>query len=304
MASLNMSPEELKQLELVRNRFAQLTSSLNSLRASVLNSNPLPSRESLQASVTILQQNIRSIQELADENADLFQRLAIHPSTNFPGRTHEHILTQLLRKKLEPDVENWVEEARATARAAGVDASKLAAGVRPRGVHDYDDEDAYDLGAAVNPDDAPSDPFSEQWADMADNFRQTLQQYVTVQVKKKYTVEEQAMGIENVRTGLRQTLEESDEEDEDEDEEEEEEEEAAGTTAAQAVPGAPAAAGAAGAAGAAEGQGGRRGGFPVVVEPEHIFYLQAQGSFDLPRNIPLESKRVQTGATRRVAPPR
>lgn len=44
MASLNMTNEELKQLELLRNRFAQLTSSLASLRASVLNSNPLPSR--------------------------------------------------------------------------------------------------------------------------------------------------------------------------------------------------------------------------------------------------------------------
>jgi mediator of RNA polymerase II transcription subunit 8 len=42
MTSLNMSPEELKQLELLRNRFAQLTSNLGSLRASVLNSNPLP----------------------------------------------------------------------------------------------------------------------------------------------------------------------------------------------------------------------------------------------------------------------
>jgi mediator of RNA polymerase II transcription subunit 8 len=42
MASLNMAPEELKQLELLRNRFAQLTSSLASLRANILNSNPLP----------------------------------------------------------------------------------------------------------------------------------------------------------------------------------------------------------------------------------------------------------------------
>ena len=44
MASLNMSPEQLKQLELLRNRFAQLTSSIASLRTDVLNSNPLPSR--------------------------------------------------------------------------------------------------------------------------------------------------------------------------------------------------------------------------------------------------------------------
>ncbi|KAK4042235.1 mediator of RNA polymerase II transcription complex subunit 8-domain-containing protein [Parachaetomium inaequale] len=295
MASLNMSPEELKQLELLRNRFAQLTSSLTSLRASVMTTNPLPSRESLQASATILQQNIRSLQELATENAGMFQRLAIHPSTNFPGRTHEHILAQLLRKKLEPDVESWVEEARATARAAGLDASQLAAGVRKRGEHDYDDEDTYGMGQDDDGDDAPSDPFSEQWAEMQDCFQQTLQQYVTVQVKKKYTVEEQAMGVENVRTGLRQTLEESDdEEDEDEDEDEEEEEEEA--TAAAGGAGAPAA--------GAGGPGAAGGKMAVMIAPEHIFYLQATGNLNLPKNVPIESKRIQTGPTRRVAPPR
>ncbi|KAH6853511.1 mediator of RNA polymerase II transcription subunit 8 [Chaetomium sp. MPI-CAGE-AT-0009] len=285
-----MSPEELKQLELLRNRFAQLTSNLGSLRASVMNSNPLPTYESLQASVNILQANIRSIQEIATENAGMFQRLAIHPSTNFPGRTHEHILTQLLRKKLEPDVESWVEEARATARAVGVDASKLAGGVHRRGEHDYDDEGTY--GMDEDDDDAPQDPFSEQWADMLDTFQQTLQQYVTVQVKKKYTAEERAAGIENVRTGLRQTLEESDEDDEEEEDEEEEEE-------------ATAAAGDAG--GLAAGMGGPAaagGKMLAAIEPEHIFYLQAQGNLHLPANVSIESKRIQAAPTRRVAPPR
>ena len=222
----------------------------------------------------------------------MFQRLAIHPSTNFPGRTQEHILTQLLRKKLEPDVESWVEEARATARAVGVDASKLAGGVHRRGEHDYDDEGTY--GMDEDDDDATQDPFSEQWTDMLENFQQTLQQYVTVQVKKKYTAEERAAGVENVRTGLRQTLEESDEEDEDEDEEEEyEEEDDAAATG--------------GAGGLATGVGGPAaagGGMFAAIEPEHVFYLQAQGNLNLPGNVPIESKRIQTAPARRVAPPR
>ena len=239
--------------------------------------------ESLQASAAILQQNIRTIQELITENSSLFNRLAVHPSTNFPGRTQEHILLSLLRKKLEPEVESWVEEARETARAAGLDESKLAAGVRERGEHDYDDEDTYGMD---QDDDVPSDPFNEQWADMRDAFQQTLQQYVTVQVKKKYTVEEQAMGIENVRTGLRQTLEESDDE-EDEDEEEEEEEGEEEETAAPGV-----------------GGPGAAGGEPVL-EPEHLFCLAAKGNLNLvPADFPFESKRTQRAATRRPAPPR
>ncbi|KAL2130396.1 hypothetical protein VTI74DRAFT_6524 [Chaetomium olivicolor] len=285
MTSLNLAPEELKQLELLRNRFAQLTSSLASLRARVINSNPLPTSDSLQASAAILQQNIRSLQELTTENADLFQRIAVHPSTNFPGRTQEHVLLQLLRKKLEPDVESWVEEARNTARAAGIDPSKLAAGVRTRGEHDYDDEDNYGL----DQDDVPSDPFNEQWADMRDAFQETLQQYVTVQVKKKYTVEEQAMGTENVRTGLKQNLEESDEEDEDEEDEDDEDED----NAAAAAQGGPAEAG----AGAAAGE-------KAVLEPEHAFWLAAQGNFNLPRNIELESQPKGNGPPKRPGPPR
>jgi mediator of RNA polymerase II transcription subunit 8 len=177
-----------------------------------------------------------------------------------------------LRKKLEPDVESWVEDARETARAAGLDVSKLAAGVRERGEHDYDDEDTY----GIDQDEVPSDPFNEQWADMRDVFQQALQQYVTVQVTKKYTAEEEAIGIENVRTGLKQNLEEeSDEEDEEEEGEEEEEK---------------------GFPGAADGK--------RVPEPEHLFWMAARGNANLSDKFPFESKRIQAVPLRRPAPPR
>jgi mediator of RNA polymerase II transcription subunit 8 len=145
--------------------------------------------------------------------------------------------------------------------------------VRERGEHDYDDEDTY----GMDQDDVPSDPFNEQWADMRDAFQQSLQQYVTVQVTKKYTVEEEAMGIENVRTGLRQNLEESDEEDDEEEEEDEEEEQK-------------------GAPGAADGK--------RVPEPEHLFWMAARGNANLSDKFPFESKRIQAGPTKRPAPPR
>ncbi|KAL2261447.1 hypothetical protein VTK26DRAFT_4164 [Humicola hyalothermophila] len=285
MSSLNLAPEELKQLELVRNRLVQLTCSLSSLRANVLNSNPLPSRESLQASAFILQHNIQSIQDISNENADLFQRIAIHPSTNFPGRTQEHILLQLLRKKLEPSVEHWVEEARETARAAGLDPGKLSSGTPVGGANGYHDDD-YGLDQE---DDIPSDPFNEQWADIRDAFQESLHEYVTVQVKKKYTVEEQAMGIENVRTGLKRDLEESDDEYEDEDEEEEEEEPALASG---------------GAAGQVSGAGaGAAAGRPAL-QPEHLFWLAVQGNLNIPRNIDFESTRKVKETTKRPAPPR
>ena len=44
MASLGLAPDEFKQLDMVRNRFAQLAQSLNSLHNNIYHSDPLPSR--------------------------------------------------------------------------------------------------------------------------------------------------------------------------------------------------------------------------------------------------------------------
>ena len=43
MASLNLTPEELKSLESVRSRLFQLSNSIGSLHQDVFRSNPLPS---------------------------------------------------------------------------------------------------------------------------------------------------------------------------------------------------------------------------------------------------------------------
>ena len=71
-------------------------------------------RTSLQTSASILASNIESLTTLMSNNSELLNKTVVYPSTNYPGRTQEAVLTQLLRKKLEPGVETWVEEARTT----------------------------------------------------------------------------------------------------------------------------------------------------------------------------------------------
>jgi len=93
-------------------------------------------------------------------------------------------LTQLLRKKNEPQVENWVDEGR-TNQADG-DAGG------------QDDEDL------------------SKWA--GDWINQRLATYITEEAGDMYTEEERELGLENVNTGLRRKLEE-DSDDEDDDEE-------------------------------------------------------------------------------------
>ena len=204
MATLGLDDDELKSVEQTLSRLAQLSSSIQSLKMDILKSNPLPHpsvlssspplssqqlmgkrRSSLQASAQILQRNLQTVLDNLSENAELFARIAIHPSTNYPGRAQENILTQLLRKKLEPDVEELVAEGRETARLA-----------TPEGVAEL----------------------QGIWDDLREWTHGRIAAYVRDEAGDVYTKEERAMGADTVRTGLRRGLdEESDDEDEAED---------------------------------------------------------------------------------------
>ncbi|KFH46486.1 Mediator of RNA polymerase II transcription subunit-like protein [Hapsidospora chrysogenum ATCC 11550] len=186
MATLMLDDDEFKSLEHIVSRLSQLSSSIQSLRIDILKSNPLPHPSSLQASAQIIQRNLQSLLDSISENSDLLNRLAVRPSPNFPGRTQENALGQLLRKKLEPDVEELVAKGREAAVAA-----------TPEGLA----------------------RMQEVWDDALRWVQQRIAQYVAEEAGDVYTKEEREMGVENVRTGLRRDLDE-DEEDEDEDEDE------------------------------------------------------------------------------------
>ncbi|KAF5026561.1 hypothetical protein F66182_1350 [Fusarium sp. NRRL 66182] len=188
MATLNLEDDELKALEQTLSKVAQLSSSVQSFRQDLLKNNPLPPPKSIQASAKILQKNLKSLLETMNENADLFNRMAIHPSTNYPGRTHEGVLTHLLRKKLEPDVEELVGQ--------GLEAARLAT---PEGL----------------------DALEGIWRELRAWLIDRVGYFAASENNDPYTAEERADGTENVRTGLRRDIEEG-EDDEDEDEEEEE----------------------------------------------------------------------------------
>src|ERR1700710_2387143 len=70
-------------------------------------------RTSIQTTASILGQNINSLVEHLSKHSDFLNRTVVYPSTNFPGRTQEGLLGQLLRKKYEPQVETWVDQGRA-----------------------------------------------------------------------------------------------------------------------------------------------------------------------------------------------
>ena len=234
--------------------------------------------------------------------------MAVHPSTNFPGRTQEPVLLQLLRKKLEPDIETWADQGRDEALAAGVDVNgggggsgALSRGRNGRGGtggrHDDSDSDDDEEGYRPEDDDAEDGaggPLGYLWADIREACVHRVEEYVQDEATDVYTAEERVMGIENVRTGLRRNLEEEDEDDESEDDEDDEDgvgggggavlegREVVDTTGSGPPP----------AAGLADGPGAA----PVPeLDPEFLLWFAARGDLDLPANIERESQKKAKG---------
>ncbi|KAI3324724.1 hypothetical protein HD806DRAFT_493438 [Xylariaceae sp. AK1471] len=202
MSSLGLTQEELRAVEQTRQRLSQLSSSINSLKNDVFVSHPLPNLDSLQASADILNHNVRAILDTLAQNNDLFSRVAVHPSTNFPGRTQESILLQLLRKKPEPDVEASMDEGR----------MMLANLPTPNNAMH---------GTTMNQEKAKEKAFEDVWGATRDTCGVRIADYVMNEEGDYFTAEEHEIGTEKVRTGLRRTFDDEYEDDDDDENEEE-----------------------------------------------------------------------------------
>lgn len=101
--------------------------------------------------------------------------MVVFPLPQFPGRTQEHILQQMLRTKLEPNVEDWVERGQEVAQTASK--SSLP------GLSDTDLDQLWEDAPPV----ASEKGRKQQWGN-------------------DYTLAEVEMGVQNVRTGLKREL--------------------------------------------------------------------------------------------------
>ncbi|MCJ1312628.1 mediator of RNA polymerase II transcription subunit 8 [Agyrium rufum] len=199
MANPNrLGDQDKKALEATRQRLLQLSTSLATLQRNLQQSDPLPQWNSLQQTAMVIAQHLSSTSALLNTHQELFDSMVVYPSPDFPGKTEEGLLGQLLRKKLEPNVEDWAAEGRKTATEASIKKNEALAGGRS-GISDGELRDIW------------------SWAGLAANEEARKHRWGS-----NFTTEERNMGIENVRTGLRRELEddtsddESDEEDEDE----------------------------------------------------------------------------------------
>ena len=102
--------------------------------------------------------------------------MMVYPLAEFPGQSQETLLGQLLRKKLEPNVEDWVAEGR-----------KIGMGAADqRNPNTMKASETHDLW---------------EWAGMSANEDARKHTW-----GGNYTLEEREMGVQNVVTGLRRKL--------------------------------------------------------------------------------------------------
>ncbi|KAI1464395.1 mediator complex, subunit Med8 [Daldinia caldariorum] len=203
MASLNLTQDEFRAIEQTRQRLSQISSSIASLKSDVFLSNPLPNLESLQTHTEVIQSMIQSLISVTSPAAETFSRIAVHPSTNFPGRTQEMVLQRLLRKKPEPDIATSMDEGR-----------NMVAALTSQPASQDITTGASSPGAAKG----PEEELEKIWNAVRDFCEERMRDYVLNEGDDMFTEEERERGIENVRTGLRRSL-DDEEEEEDEDEE-------------------------------------------------------------------------------------
>lgn len=137
---------------------------------------------------------MQAIDSQLSEHRETLQSTVAYPLPQFPGKERSFILETLLRTKLEPNVEEWIEEGESITLQRQKGAQK-----------GLSDEERNALW---------------QWAPGAANKEARKQKWGA-----DFTLEEKQNGIENVITGLRRDLIEPTDDDGDEVEEEDEEEE-------------------------------------------------------------------------------
>lgn len=182
--------DDIHSLEQLRQRLQQLHNSLNSLQYNIAQSDPLPPWASLQSQFSIISNNLQSVAKQLSEHQDLYSSTFAYPLPNFPGRTQDNVLQGLLRTRLEPNVEDWIERGSTVA------------------------EETLHPDAQGKPSSLLRDLW--EWAPGAANEEARTQNWGA-----DYTLAEVESGVESVVTGLKRKLvvpEETESGDEDEDE--------------------------------------------------------------------------------------
>lgn len=113
----DLSAVPVNALESLRLRLTQLTHSLNSMQAQLMQAS-MPSWPALHSQFNVILKQLISLSETISQYSDVLKRTVAYPLPNFPTAQQAGLLSTLLRKKPLPDVEAWIGDGRAA--SAGI----------------------------------------------------------------------------------------------------------------------------------------------------------------------------------------
>lgn len=145
-------------------------------------------RPSLQADATSVGVNLAELADVLNSQRQLFSALHAHPMPNYPGLTEELRLQGMLRKKLDPRAEAWIDEALKSKKAMSED-------------------EVVNLLSA--------DEMEKIWESAKPVSREIMAPMLEEEVfDDDYTIEERVKGVENIVTGVKR-IDEGEDDDED-----------------------------------------------------------------------------------------
>ncbi|KAF8422507.1 hypothetical protein EV426DRAFT_172375 [Tirmania nivea] len=202
-----MDRNDIKAIENARQRYSQLTHTLNSFQHTLMLSEQLPPWPSQQSQFAVLSSNLESISKTLSQhfptvpppsqqgNAAPYRpptapsssqpnlqqdTLIAYPNPLFPSRDNETLIGMLFRKKPQPYVAEWMDAGRAAAKTGSTAAKTTPATPATPWLSD---SDTYTL-----------------WNSASDILRKLNEER---DWDDAYTMEERSEGIENVDVGLR-----------------------------------------------------------------------------------------------------
>lgn len=181
---MSLAPDQLRALELLRDRLAALSQTLANTDRDLRSRDPLPQWPQMESIQSVLGLSLGQLKETMSQFATIYKEAHIYPTSNFPGHREGDMLTALLRKKLDVQGEAWIKEFTEDYRGDDAGLSR----------EEYEGLWGWASGASQG----IVGPMVENEA-FADDF----------------TLAETEEGVENVRTGLRRKLWEEESGDED-----------------------------------------------------------------------------------------
>lgn len=191
---MSLAPDQLRALDQLRSRLAQLSETLGNTVRDIHAHDPLPTWPQMQSLQMSLSFTLNQVHETLKRNAKLLKEAHVYPTSSFPGHKESELAFLLLRKKLAPPGEAWLEE--------------MTDGFHADGPDGYDSKESEDLWS---------------WA-MGCSQDVVGPMLESEDFGGPFTFAEVEDGVENVRTGLKRKLyeEESGDEGDGEDEKMEE----------------------------------------------------------------------------------